>query len=67
MNNFLTTDLYGITSEEHSLGRSNIDVVRELVEAGIKVVQYREKDKKSRQMYEECLAIREITRQANVT
>lgn len=67
MNNFLTTDLYGITSEAHSLGRSNIDVVRELVEAGIKVVQYREKDKKSRQMYEECLAIREITRQANVT
>jgi len=67
MHNFLTTDLYGITSEEHSLGRSNVEVVRQLVDAGIKVVQYREKEKKSRLMYQECLAIREITRQAKVT
>lgn len=67
MHNFLTTDLYGITSEEHSLGRSNVEVVRQLVDAGIKVVQYREKEKKSRLMYQECLAIREITRRAKVT
>lgn len=67
MHNFLTTDLYAITSEEHSLGRNNVEVARQLVEAGIKVLQYREKDKKARQMYQECLAIRDLTRQAGVT
>jgi len=67
MHNFLTTDLYAITSEEHSLGRSNVEVARQLVDAGIKVIQYREKGKKARQMYQECLAIRDITQQAGVT
>lgn len=62
-----TTDLYCITAEEHSLGRSNIEVVGEMIGAGIKIIQYREKDKKMKAKYEECQIIREMTKQAGVT
>lgn len=33
MVNFLTTDLYGLTSWEHSLGRSNVEVVEQMIAA----------------------------------
>ncbi|MCL5105399.1 MAG: thiamine phosphate synthase [Armatimonadetes bacterium] len=65
--NFLSTDIYGITADEYSLGRGNVETVRLMAEAGVKVIQYREKDKSARQMYEECLAIRELTRIGGVT
>ena len=58
------TDIYGLTAEEYSLGRSNVEVVRLLLEAGVRVIQYREKDKKAGEMYRECQAIRESTRAA---
>lgn len=66
--NVLNTDLYGITAEEYSLGRSNIEVVKEMIDAGIKVIQYREKQNKSaREKYQECLKIRQLTKEAGVT
>lgn len=65
--NFLSTDLYGITADEYSLGRGNVETVRLMIEAGIRVIQYREKEKSTRQMYEECFAIRELTRSSDVT
>jgi len=67
MVNFLSTDIYGITADEYSLGRGNIETVRLIIKAGIKVIQYREKDKCTREMYRECMAIRELTRDAGVT
>lgn len=63
----LDTDIYCITAEEHSLGRSNIEVVKEMIAAGIKIIQYREKDKKLNKMYQECLEIRKLTKEAGVT
>ncbi len=65
--NFLSSDIYGITAQEYSLGRNNIEITEKMIEAGIRVIQYREKEKKARQMYVECLKIRELTRQAGVT
>ncbi len=62
--NILDTDIYCLTGEKFSLGRSNIDVVREMLDSGIKLVQYREKEKKMGAKYEECLVIRDMTRQA---
>ena len=59
------TDLYGITSEEHSKGRDNIEVVRQMIAAGIKIIQYREKEKDMGEKYEQCLAIRKLTREAD--
>ncbi|SDE62117.1 thiamine phosphate synthase [Sporomusa acidovorans] len=67
MTNFLTTDIYALTAEEYSMGRSNVEVVKLLIKAGIKVIQYREKNKQAGAMYEECLTIRNLTKQARVT
>ncbi|KJS14566.1 MAG: thiamine-phosphate pyrophosphorylase [Peptococcaceae bacterium BRH_c4b] len=66
MTALLSADLYGITSEEHSMGRRNVEVVSLMIEAGIKVVQYREKYKNMAEKYSECIELREITRQAGV-
>ncbi|OPY58905.1 MAG: Thiamine-phosphate synthase [Pelotomaculum sp. PtaU1.Bin035] len=63
----MKADIYGITAEEYSLGRSNIEVAGLMIASGIKVIQYREKEKKLRQKYDECLVIRKMTRVAGVT
>ena len=62
----LPTGIYGITAEKFSKGRSNLEVVEEMVRAGVRVIQYREKHKEKsiRTMYEECMKIRDITRTA---
>lgn len=64
----LPQGLYGITAEKYSLGRSNIEVVRAMIEGGIRVIQYREKrhEKSYRQILEECRSIRQLTREAGV-
>lgn len=67
MARLLKADLYGITAEEYSLGRNNIEVVSQMIKAGIKVIQYREKDKKMQEKYQECLALRKMTKEAGVT
>ncbi len=59
----LPAGIYGITAEEYSNGRKNIEVVREMVKGGVKVVQYREKgDKPLRLKFDECMEIRKITK-----
>jgi len=58
--------IYGITAEEYSLGRSNMEVVKEMIAAGIKIVQYREKDKTMSAKFSECLKLRQITKEAGV-
>lgn len=67
LNRIIDTDLYCITAEEHSRGRSNIEVVKEMINSGVKVIQYREKDKKLLHKYAECLEIRAMTKEASVT
>lgn len=67
MRNFMSTDLYGITADEYSLGRGNVETVRMMIDAGITVIQYREKEKFARRMFEECIAIRELTANNDVT
>jgi len=61
---FPETDIYCITDSRQSLGRSTVDVVRHMLEAEIRIIQYREKDKDAGVMLEECLAIRELTHKA---
>ncbi|GAB6138586.1 thiamine phosphate synthase [Halanaerobaculum tunisiense] len=63
----LNTDLYCITAEKYSLGRSNIEVVKEMLEAGIEIIQYREKEKKMLYKYQECKKLRELTTQAGAS
>lgn len=66
MKTVLDTDIYCITGEAFSRGRSNIDVVDQMIKAGIKIIQYREKEKNMGQKYEECLKIRKLTQDAGV-
>ncbi|MDY0227424.1 MAG: thiamine phosphate synthase [Desulfomicrobium apsheronum] len=56
--------LYGLTAEKFSLGRRNADVVRAMLDGGIRIIQYREKTKKMGLKYEECLQLRAMTREA---
>ncbi len=65
--NVIDTDLYGITAEEFARGRDNVEQVKKMIEAGIKVIQYREKDQKKLYKYKQCEKIRKITREAEVT
>jgi len=66
-NYHFNTELYCITAEELSIGRSNIEVVQEMIAAGAQIIQYREKDKKMRAKYKECSTIRKMTKEAGVT
>ena len=63
----LDTDLYCITAEQHSNGRDNLEVVREMIDSGIKIIQYREKDKSISEKYKQCKKIRDITADGGVT
>ncbi len=67
MANFLAGGLYGITGDDFSRGRTGAEVVRQLLAAGVRVIQYREKDKPARHMYEECQVLRALTREAGAT
>ena len=67
LDNLLLADIYGLTDEKYSLGRGNIEVVGLLIEAGVKVIQYREKHKQMREKYAECMEIHKITESAGVT
>ncbi|MCS7201419.1 MAG: thiamine phosphate synthase [Dictyoglomus sp.] len=58
---FKKPNLYCITAENFSLGRKNIEVVEIMLDAGVKIIQYREKKKSLREKYKEALALRDLT------
>ncbi|UMZ73178.1 Thiamine-phosphate synthase [Natranaerofaba carboxydovora] len=60
----LGTDIYAITAEEYSRGRDNIEVVKEMLDGGIKLIQYREKKKPAGEKLEQCKKIRKLTKEA---
>lgn len=64
----LPEGVYGILGEKFSRGRSNIETAQLMVDAGIDILQYREKltDKSRKEVYEECHQIRKITSDAGV-
>ncbi|MEL7562285.1 thiamine phosphate synthase [Dehalogenimonas sp. 4OHTPN] len=57
------TDIYAVLSSAHCRGRGNVETARLLLEAGVKIIQYREKDHPPAQNYSECRAIRDLCRQ----
>jgi thiamine-phosphate pyrophosphorylase len=63
----LNTDIYCITAEKYSKGRDNLEVIQEMIDAGVKIIQYREKNKKMLDKYQECIKIRKMTKDAGVT
>jgi len=65
----LAGGIYGITAERFSEGRSNLEVVEEMIRGGVTTIQYREKkhQKGVGEMYVECQQIRELTRKHGIT
>lgn len=59
-------DLYFVTESGLTPGRSTVDVVREAVEAGVKVVQMREKEKSARRRFRLGQKLRRITADSGV-
>lgn len=57
--------IYGITAEAMSNGRDNMTVVKAMLEAGIKFIQYREKEKTGLARYEECLKLKKLVHEYN--
>ena len=56
--------IYTITAESMSNGRTNIEVVDSMLAAGVKFIQYREKEKSGLDRYNECVQLRKMTRAA---
>lgn len=65
--NRLDHSLYCIITEKYCNGRTSVETAKELIKAGVKIIQYREKDKSNKEKYEDCLKIRELTRNAAVS
>lgn len=64
----MSNPIYAIMGNaELSLGRSNIDAARHLIEAGVTIIQYREKHKTWREKYAEATAIAKLCHDHKVT
>jgi len=60
-------DVYLVTQENLSAGRSTRDVVEAAIAGGVDVVQLREKDRSARERYHLGRKLRVLTREAGVT
>jgi len=65
-NNIPLEGLYCIITEQFCGGRTAVETASELIKAGVKIIQYREKDKSRRGKYLDCVKIRELTKTAGV-
>jgi len=54
---------YFITDFEYSNGKTNFETVEQMINAGAKVIQYREKNKTMSQKYQEALNIKNLCNQ----
>ncbi len=61
---FEDTDLYVVITERFCGGRSPLAVLDAVLEAGVRLVQFREKDIEGRDLFERALKFRERTREA---
>ena len=59
--------IYAILGEDFSNGKDNITVTKELVKNGIKVIQYREKNRDKNYKINQCLEIKKILQGTDVT
>ncbi len=60
-----SANIYAITDERLSLGRPVTDIVQQLLDAGVSIIQYREKEKSSKIMLQDCINIKKLTEKAH--
>lgn len=58
--------IYGITAENFSKGKSNYQVVKEMIEAGVEIVQYREKFKTHREKLQEAKELSKLCKENKI-
>ncbi len=63
---FLEVDIYPVTCERLSAGRSDLEVLKEVIKGGARIIQLREKHCSKRKLYYQALRFREITSRAGV-
>jgi len=63
---FLQVDLYPVTCERLSAGRSNLDVLDAAIRGGAKIIQLREKELATGDLYRMARAFRKVTAEAGV-
>lgn len=61
---FPGADIYAITDDGLSLGRPVLEVAEQLLKGGVRLIQYREKDKSAAHMLDDCLRLRALTKEA---
>ncbi len=61
MARFIETDLYLVITERFCAGRPALEVLDAALDAGVRLVQFREKDLDDGELYRRCLAFRERT------
>lgn len=61
---FEASDLYVVITEEHCAGRDPLAILEQVLAAGVKLVQCREKNLDARRYYERALAFRARTQHA---
>ncbi|MGL4732010.1 MAG: thiamine phosphate synthase [Clostridium sp.] len=59
--------IYAILGEEFSNGRDNIVLTQDLIKSGVKIIQYREKNRSKEYKLKQCEIIRKLTKEADVT
>jgi thiamine-phosphate pyrophosphorylase len=59
-------ELYLVTDEKASLGRSIVDIVRQAVKGGVSIVQLREKELDTRQFIERARELQKILKPQNI-
>jgi thiamine-phosphate pyrophosphorylase len=63
---FQQVDVYPVTCEELSEGRSNLEVLEAVILGGAKIIQLREKEYQKKDLYHLALKFREMTAKAGV-
>jgi thiamine-phosphate pyrophosphorylase len=63
---FQQVDVYPVTCEELSEGRSNLEVLEAVIRGGSKIIQLREKEYQKKDLYHLALKFREMTARAGV-
>ena len=63
---FLQTDLYPVTCERHSAGRSNLEVLDAAIRGGVGIIQLREKECTAGELYRMALRFRKVTADAGI-
>jgi thiamine-phosphate pyrophosphorylase len=63
---FQQVDIYPVTCEELSEGRSNLEVLEAVILGGAKIIQLREKNYQKKDLYHLALKFREMTAKAGV-